>query len=128
MGNAITYHLGKGPFAFLGEETNQSKPISIGSDVWIGTRVTVLAGVTIGHGAVVGAGSVVTKDVPPYAIVAGTPAKIIRYRFEKEIIDYLLELGWWEWPGDKIKRNANIFTTDLTDKSLEEVKKLFSVD
>ncbi len=72
------------------------KPIIIGSDVWIGARVIVMDGVTIGHGAVVAAGAVVTKDVPPYAIVGGVPAKVIRYRFSENIRNALLESEWWK--------------------------------
>lgn len=71
-------------------------PITIGHDVWIGLRATVLSGVTIGIGAVIGAGSVVVKDVAPYAVVAGNPARIVKYRFEQEIIERLLTTRWWE--------------------------------
>lgn len=70
-------------------------PITIGNDVWIGTAATLLDGVTVGHGAIIATGSVVTKNVPPYAIVAGMPAKIIKYRFEKTKIDKLLNEAWW---------------------------------
>lgn len=73
------------------------------NDVWIGTRAIIKRGVTIGNGAIIGAGSVVTKDVPDYAIFAGNPAKLIRYRFSKDIIDKLLKLEWWNMPAEKLK-------------------------
>ncbi len=70
----------------------------IGNDVWIGHNAIVLDGVKIGDGAIIGAGAVVTKDVEPYAIVGGVPAKVIKYRFAKEIIEQLLEVKWWDLP------------------------------
>jgi len=70
----------------------------IGSDVWLTMRTFVRSGVTIGDGAIVGSGAVVNKDVPPYAIVGGNPAKVIRYRFTPEQIEALLEIRWWDWP------------------------------
>ena len=78
--------------------------IEIGNDVWIGSKSTVLGNIRIGDGAVVAYGSVVTKDVPPYAIVGGVPARIIKYRFDKEIIDRLLEIKWWELSDDFFKK------------------------
>jgi acetyltransferase-like isoleucine patch superfamily enzyme len=78
--------------------------ITIGNDVWIGYGVTILSGVTIGDGAVIGACSVVTNDVEPYAIVAGNPAKFIRYRFSPEKIKYLLELRWWDKSPEEIEK------------------------
>jgi acetyltransferase-like isoleucine patch superfamily enzyme len=83
---------------------NSKGPIIIGNDVWIGRRAMILSGVRIGHGAVVGAGSVVTKDVPPYAIVAGNPARIVRYRFDRETIAALLRIAWWDWPDKKLEK------------------------
>ena len=77
--------------------------IFIGNDVWIGYEAVVLAGVTIGDGAVIGARAVVTKDVPPYAVVGGVPARLIRRRFPDDTISALLALKWWDWPADKIK-------------------------
>jgi acetyltransferase-like isoleucine patch superfamily enzyme len=87
----------------------QSKgDVVIGNDVWIGYGAMILSGVTIGDGAVIGAGAVVTKDVEPYAIVAGNPARLIRKRFDEQTIARLLEVRWWEWPADKIRRNLEV--------------------
>ena len=77
----------------------------IGHDVWIGGNATIIKGVKIGNGAIIGTNAVVTKDVPPYAIVGGNPAKIIRYRFSPEIIDALDKIKWWYWPLEKVKAN-----------------------
>lgn len=77
-------------------------PTEIGNDVWIGRRAIIMPGITIGDGAVVGAGSIVTKDVAPYAIVAGNPAKLIRNRFTDDQIARLLAIRWWEWSDEKI--------------------------
>lgn len=84
---------------------DEYKTITIGSDVWIGARTVILDGVTVGHGAVIAAGSVVTKDVPPYAIVGGVPAKIIKFRFSNEKIERLLESKWWLRNINEIKNN-----------------------
>lgn len=90
-------------------------PIIIGNDVWIGTRVIILAGVKIGDGAVIGAGSVVTHDVPPYAIVAGAPARILRFRFTDDEIKKLLEIAWWDWSIEKVVENIDYFYGDVKD-------------
>lgn len=82
---------------------------SIGNDVWIGTDAVIMQGVTVGDGAVVAAGALVTKDVPPYAIVGGVPAKIIRYRFSESNIQFLMELKWWEKDIEWIKKYADYF-------------------
>lgn len=76
--------------------------VHIGNDVWIGINALILSGVTIGDGAVIGANAVVSKDVPPYAIVAGNPAKIVKYRFDRKTIQKLLKISWWYWPEAEI--------------------------
>jgi acetyltransferase-like isoleucine patch superfamily enzyme len=97
-------------------------PVVIGNDVWIGTQSVILTGVTIGDGAVIAANSVVSKDVPPYAIVGGTPAKVLKYRFSNEVIEKLLELKWWNWDLDRIKANKDLFYGNLTMGKLENIK------
>ena len=77
--------------------------IDIGSDVWLGAHCTVVAGVRIGSGAIVAANAVVTKDVEPYAIVAGNPARLVRIRCSDDQIRDLLAIAWWDWPDDKIQ-------------------------
>jgi len=93
--------------------------IVIGNDVWIGQNVTILPGVHIGNGAIIGLNSVVAKNVEPYAIVAGNPAKTIRKRFDDELIKLMLELKWW----DKSIEEINSLIPILTDDNLERVKK-----
>jgi acetyltransferase-like isoleucine patch superfamily enzyme len=89
--------------------------VVIGNDVWIGFSTTILSGVTIGDGAAVGASSVVNRDVPPYAIVAGNPARIVRYRFDEETIQKLLQIRWWDWPNEKVKGNIHLICSDSID-------------
>ena len=80
----------------------------IGNDVWIGQNVTILPGIKIGDGAILGAGSLVTKDVEPYTIIGGNPAKAIRKRFTDERIEYLLDVKWWNWDIEKVSKNLNL--------------------
>ena len=86
--------------------------VIIGNDVWIGRKTLILSGVTIGDGAIVGARSVVTKDVAPYSIVAGNPAKLIRKRFDEKTIEKLLEIKWWDWNLEKIKKNLPLLLSN----------------
>jgi len=92
----------------------------VGNDVWIGLEATIMAGVKIGDGAIIGAKSVVTKDVPPYTIVGGNPAKVIKKRFDLETTQQLLKIQWWNWSIEKIEANYNIITGD----NLEELMAL----
>lgn len=95
--------------------------IEIGNDVWIGAGAVILSGVKIGDGVVIGANAVVTKDVPPYSIVAGNPAKLIRLRFDEDIISKLLDLKWWDWEIEKIKANKNLFGMELNNSNIDFV-------
>jgi virginiamycin A acetyltransferase len=89
------------------EQKNGANPLDgnviVGNDVWIAENSLILSGVTIGDGAVIGAGSVVRRDVPPYGIVAGNPARVIRFRFEKDTIQALQNIAWWNWPHEKVE-------------------------
>lgn len=93
--------------------------IVIGNDVWIGYEAVIMAGVTIGDGAIIGTRAVVTKDVPPYTIVGGVPARQIRKRFSEDMIAYLLALKWWDWPIEKISENIEF----IKSADLEKLKK-----
>jgi len=98
-------------------------PTVIGNDVWIGEGAMVLAGLTVGDGAVVGARAVVTKSVPPYAIVAGNPARILRYRFDEDIRERLLALRWWDWDDDEIRKQKRWFMGDV-ESFLDEMERV----
>ena len=88
---------------------NPFQPIDIGNDVWIGQSALVIDGVKIGNGAAIAANAVVTKDVPPYAIVAGVPAKLVRFRFGKDTIDALESIKWWDKPDEWLAANRQLF-------------------
>lgn len=90
---------------------DQKGDIIIGNDVWIGYEAVILSGVTIGDGAVIGCRAVVTKDVPPYTIVGGVPAKSIRKRFDEETIKELQKIKWWDWPEEKIAEKIRAIQT-----------------
>jgi virginiamycin A acetyltransferase len=102
---------------YLGEkyEATSKGDIIVGDDVWIGTRVTILSGVKIGQGAVICAGAIVNRDVPPYAIVGGTPAKVIRKRFDEDKIKKLLQIDYSNLTPETIKSNKDIFCEPFDD-------------
>ncbi|MEL6393776.1 MAG: CatB-related O-acetyltransferase [Bacteroidota bacterium] len=125
LSEAITTY----PFAIFGEDWSQamdgkSYPIKgdtvVGNDVWIGYGATIMPGVTIGDGSIIATKSVVTKDVEPYSIVGGNPAKRIRKRFSEEQIKELLDLKWWDWPVEKITANVQ----SLTGNNIAELSRL----
>lgn len=95
----------------------------IGNDVWIGCSVIVMPGVSIGDGAVVGAGAIVTKDVEPYAVVSGVPARLMRYRFDRETIDALESLSWWDWDDVTLRSRISFFREPLSKEALEALLK-----
>jgi virginiamycin A acetyltransferase len=84
------------------DKCDERKPIVIGNDVFIGANVTILDGTTVGDGAVIGSGAVVTKDIPPYAIAAGVPARVIRYRFAPDAVERLRSIRWWDYELDRL--------------------------
>ena len=102
----------------------EEESVTIGSDVWIASGVTILRGVKIGDGAIIGAGAVVTKDVPPYAIVTGVPAKFLKYRFEQNIIAELLNIKWWDWPQEKLDKARELFKGEVTMSLISKLKRL----
>lgn len=101
--------------------TNEFKGVHIGNDVWIGLDAKIMGGLTIGDGAIVAAGAIVTKNVPPYAIVAGVPAQIVRYRFPQEIINQLLLIKWWKFEDVKLKGTIKSFQTHVVDSLKFEI-------
>ena len=128
-------------WSFNREETNWAElpypmpdpnryQIIIGSDVWIGRGVTVLGGVKIGNGAVIGANSTVTKDIPPYAIAVGSPARVIKYRFDADMIKKLSAIKWWNWSPEKIRRNIRLleFPKQFVDEFYSPELEYFSED
>jgi virginiamycin A acetyltransferase len=96
--------------------------IIIQNDCWIANGVTIMGGVTIHNGAIIAAKSVITKDVPPYAIVAGNPAKVIKYRLDEKQIQLLQRIVWWDWSADKIKKNAELFHSDVSEFISEHIR------
>jgi len=99
-------------------------PIIVGNDVWIATNVKIIQGVKVGDGAVIAQESFVTKDVPPYSMVGGYPAKVIRYRFTESQISELLRIAWWNWDDDTIKKVVPYLVNNDVDDFISIAKKL----
>lgn len=107
--------------SFTDIQDKKNYGVVIGNDVWIGEAVFIKDGVSIGTGAIIGAHCVVTKDVPPYAIVVGTPGEIIKYRFDENQIKMLLDSRWWEWSDEKLSKMAPYFVS--SDVLLNQIRK-----
>ncbi len=123
--NHLTEAISTYPFAIFGngwEKAMEGKSypnkgnIVIGNDVWIGHNATIMAGVTIGDGAIIATNSTIVKDVPPYTIVGGNPGREIKKRFDKDTIEALLEIKWWNWPVEKITANIQNLTSNSIHK------------
>lgn len=99
------------------QSCKKNNEVIIGNDVWIGRDVTIMNGVTLGDGCVIGMKALVTHDCKPFGIYGGVPAKLIRYRFPENVVDELLEIKWWQWPYEKIRKNKEFFNTDLSTQS-----------
>lgn len=100
------------------------KRVTVGNDVWVGSRAMIMGGVRIGDGAVVAAGAVVTKDVPPYAIVGGVPARVIKYRFDEDAINKLLDTRWWNMPEKQLREHISLFQKDISDELLAKIRNI----
>lgn len=103
----------------VNEDLNSKGEIIIGNDVWIGTQSVILSGSQIGNGAIIAANSVVSGIIPPYAIVGGSPAKVIKYRFTEEEINLLQQMKWWDWELEKLNKVKSVFLQELNVEALK---------
>jgi acetyltransferase-like isoleucine patch superfamily enzyme len=97
--------------------------VTIGNDVWIGDNVTIMSGIIIGDGAIIANGSIIVKNVEPYSVVGGNPAKLLKYRFRQDQIDKLLEIKWWYWDDEKINNHTNLLCNEKIDDFINFVTK-----
>ncbi|WP_372995815.1 CatB-related O-acetyltransferase [Lutispora sp.] len=104
----------------LSKTFNKQAPCIIGNDVWIGTNAVILRDISIGNGAIIGAGAIVTKDVEPYSIVAGVPARVIKKRFDDKTIELLEKIQWWSWPKEIIRDNLELIYSSAVDDNVIE--------
>lgn len=111
-------------FSFIKGHPATKGDIIIGNDVWIGDSTKILSGVTIGDGAIIGTGSVVAKDIPPYAIAAGNPARIIRYRFDDETIKELLDIKWWDFKEEDIIKIVPLLQSNNIQDLIKKCRKI----
>lgn len=119
-----SYFIGQNLFKETwGNERISRGKTTIGNDVWIGAQCVILGGIIIGNGAVIAANSLVNNDVPPYAIMGGSPAKILGYRFNNDIVEILQEMQWWHWSKEKIKKNKHLFENELQSTNLQNIIK-----
>lgn len=111
------------PF-FVGNDATvlSNGDVVIGHDVWIGSNVTIMSGVVVGSGSVLAANSHVVKDVLPYEIVGGNPAQHIRFRFDDELREVLLDLSWWDWPVHVIERNLDFLLSPPSVEGIQKIK------
>lgn len=115
-----TYYVGRNVLGRpIEDEVVTDGPVEIGHDVWIGAGAHVMAGVKIGTGAIIGAASVVTKDVPPYAVAVGAPARPVRFRFEEPVVERLLASRWWAWTHEEIRARQELFLGPLTAELMD---------
>lgn len=109
---------------FVTENGLVIKRVLIGHDVWIGCNSVIMPGIKVGHGAVIGAGAIVTRDIPDYAVAAGVPAAIVKYRFDRETIKELLKIKWWNLPPKVIRENIYLFQKEVDHEILEGLSRL----